>query len=88
MTPNLTCESKSSVPARQKVAETIAALRPMIQADGGDIEFVDLTDDGLVLVRMHGACVGCPGAAMTLALGVERRLREVAPQIERVVCVG
>lgn len=72
---------------RQQVIQVITMLKPFIQADGGDIEFVDLTPEGIVRVRLHGACVGCPGAAMTLAFGVEARLKQVVPQVTRVECV-
>jgi Fe-S cluster biogenesis protein NfuA len=79
----------SSNPAtpRERVMEMIAALRPYIQGDGGDIEFVDMTDTGEVHVRLHGACVGCPGATMTLTMGVETRLKQLVPEVQRVVRV-
>ena len=51
-------------------------IRPAIQGDGGDLELIDVTDAGLVKVRLHGACVGCPSSQMTLRMGVERALKE------------
>lgn len=69
----------------ERVSKVIDALRPMIQGDGGDIELVDVGDDGVVTVRLHGACVGCPSAAMTLSMGVERNLREHVPEVTKVV---
>ncbi len=69
------------------VAEVINKIRPAIQADGGDLELVEVCDDGLVKVRMHGACVGCPSASMTLKMGIERAVKEEVPQITEVVCV-
>jgi Fe-S cluster biogenesis protein NfuA len=62
---------------KEKVEATIAKIRPFLQRDGGDIELIDFNeDDKQVKVRLQGACQGCPGAAMTLKLGVERTLRE------------
>ncbi len=72
---------------RDRVSEIIDRIRPALQSDGGDIEFVDLTDQGVVQVRLHGACIGCPSATMTLAMGVERHLKEKVPEVSRVVCV-
>lgn len=66
---------------REKVQAVIDEIRPNLQADGGDIDLVDVTDDGIVKVRLQGACRGCPGAAMTLKLGVERLLRQRVPEV-------
>jgi len=68
---------------REQVEAVINEIRPMLQADGGDIELVDV-EDGVVKVRLRGACAGCPGAQMTLKMGVERRLKEKVPEVERV----
>lgn len=70
----------------ERTRAMIESFRPFIQADGGDIEFVGL-DDGVVQVRLKGACSGCPHAAMTLQMGVERQLRQQIPEIKRVVNV-
>ncbi len=59
-----------------RVAEIIDLIRPAVQSDGGDIELVKVSDDGVVLIRMHGACVGCPSSDMPLRIGIERSLRE------------
>lgn len=69
---------------KEKVAEVINDIRPNLQADGGDIELVDVTEDGIVKVRLRGACSGCPGATMTLKMGVERILKENVPGIKAV----
>lgn len=69
-----------------KVKEVLEGIRPRLQADGGDIEFVAL-DEGTVKVRLKGACNGCPGAMMTLKMGVERILKESIPDIKEVVAV-
>jgi len=55
-----------------------------LQDDGGDIELVGITDDNVVQVKLRGACAGCPGAAMTLKMGVERLIREKVPEIKYV----
>ena len=72
---------------RERVQQVIESFRPFIQADGGDIELVDIDDDKTVRVRLRGACVGCPHAAITLQMGVERHLRERIPEIKGVVNV-
>ncbi|HON10408.1 MAG TPA: NifU family protein [Chitinispirillaceae bacterium] len=72
---------------KEKVEEVIQEIRPNLQADGGDIELVDVTEDGIVKVKLQGACRGCPGAAMTLKMGVERILRSRIPEIKGVESV-
>lgn len=71
---------------KEKVEEALAGIRPMLQADGGDIELVGI-EGGTVKVRLRGACAGCPGAAMTLRMGVERKLKEMVPEVQRVEAV-
>jgi Fe-S cluster biogenesis protein NfuA len=71
----------------QQVQEALNDIRPHLQADGGDIELVEVTADGIVKVRLVGACSGCPGAAMTLQLGVERAVKERVPEIKGVEAV-
>ena len=68
----------------EKVQEVINEIRPNLQADGGDIELVELTEDNIVKVRLQGACRGCPGAMMTLKYGVERYLKSKLPEISHV----
>ncbi|GAH58959.1 unnamed protein product [marine sediment metagenome] len=71
-----------------KVNEIIDQVRPLLQADGGNIELVGIAaDSGVVSVRLQGACKGCPGAAMTLKMGVERLLKEKVPGVTEVVAV-
>ena len=72
---------------RDRVQGVINLIRPAVQADGGDIELVDVAADGLVQVRFHGACHGCPSSSMTLHMGIERNLREKIPEVTRVVAV-
>jgi len=71
-----------------RVQGVIDQIRPLLQADGGDIELVKVDDStGVVSVRLQGACKGCPGAAMTLKMGVERHLKEQVPEVTEVVAV-
>ena len=69
---------------KEQVQDVIDQIRPNLQADGGDIELLDVTDEGVVKVRLQGACRGCPGAAMTLKMGVERLLKQKVPQVTAV----
>lgn len=72
---------------RDRVQGVIDLIRPAVQADGGDIELVDVTPEKVVQIRFHGACHGCPSATMTLQDGIERNLREKIPEITSVVPV-
>jgi Fe-S cluster biogenesis protein NfuA len=72
---------------RQKVQDFIDMIRPHVQRDGGDVELIDVDDQGVVSVRLHGACVGCPSAQMTLKMGIERNLKERVPEVTEVICV-
>lgn len=77
----------SAASLQERVADIINQLRPAIQSDGGDLELVDVDENGVVQVRLHGACIGCPSAAMTLKFGVERTLKQHVPEVTEVVCV-
>lgn len=72
---------------RERVEEALNDIRPHLQADGGDIELVEVTADGVVKVRLTGACSGCPGAAMTLQLGVEKAVRARVPEVKSIEAV-
>jgi Fe-S cluster biogenesis protein NfuA len=72
---------------REKVEETLAKIRPALQADGGDIELVDVTDEGVVLVRLQGSCAGCPMSQMTLKNYVEQVIKEAVPEVKSVEAV-
>jgi Fe-S cluster biogenesis protein NfuA len=72
---------------KDRVLDVINLIRPAVQADGGDIELVDVLDDGTVQIRFHGACHGCPSSTMTLQMGIERNLRERIPEVTRVLPV-
>ncbi len=70
---------------KEKVQKAIQDVRPSLQADGGDIELISVSDDGLVKVRLKGACGSCPMATMTLKNGVENYLKKVIPEVTSVV---
>lgn len=70
-----------------QIKDAIEDIRPSLQADGGDIEFVAFSEDNIVTVRLTGACHGCPHAQETLKLGVEKYLKEKIPQIQSVESV-
>jgi Fe-S cluster biogenesis protein NfuA len=69
------------------VKNLIEKIRPYLQADGGDIDFVELTDDNIVKVKLQGACGACPHAVMTLKYGVEASLKKALPEIHSVEAV-
>ncbi|MDY6861414.1 MAG: NifU family protein [Thermodesulfobacteriota bacterium] len=71
---------------REDVEKVLQQIRPALQADGGDIELIDV-DDGIVKVKLTGACGSCPMSQMTLKMGVEKTLKEKLPEIREVVAV-
>ena len=72
---------------QERVAEALETIRPMLQADGGDVELIDVSEDGIVKVRLTGACGGCPMSQMTLSQGIERQLKARIPELKEVVAV-
>jgi Fe-S cluster biogenesis protein NfuA len=71
----------------EKVKSALENVRPSLQSDGGDVEFVSMTSDGTVSVKLVGACGGCPMAQMTLKMGIENYLRQEIPEVTQVVSV-
>ncbi len=71
----------------QNIKDAIENIRPFLQRDGGDLEFVEYTEDNIVKVKLQGRCQGCPGAQMTIKGVIERLLKEQYPQIEAVESV-
>jgi Fe-S cluster biogenesis protein NfuA len=71
---------------RERVQQVIEKIRPLLQRDGGDIQLVDVVD-GVVKVKLQGACGSCPMSAMTLKMGVEKQLKQEIPEIKEVVSV-
>jgi len=72
---------------KEKVESALDKIRPSLQADGGDVELIDVTDDGVVKVKLTGACGGCPMSQMTLKAGIERIIKQEVPEIKEVVAV-
>ncbi len=70
-----------------KVETVLDKVRPMLTRDGGDVELVDVDANGVVSVRFHGACVGCPSSSMTLQAGIEQRLKDRIEAVAAVVAV-
>jgi Fe-S cluster biogenesis protein NfuA len=72
---------------KAEVERVLDLVRPGLQADGGDVELVDVTEDGTVKVRLKGACGSCPMSTMTLKMGIERAVKEQVPGVKEVVQV-
>ncbi len=72
---------------REEVQKVINEIRPQLIADGGDIELIDVSEEGTVKVRLKGSCAGCPMSQMTLELGVERYLKSKLPKVKRVISI-
>lgn len=70
---------------KEKVQKALDKIRPALQADGGDCELVEVTDDGVVKLRLTGACHGCPMSTMTLKMGIERALKSMVPEVKEVI---
>jgi Fe-S cluster biogenesis protein NfuA len=73
---------------KEKVQKIVDKIRPNLQADGGDIELVEVTKDGIVKIKLLGACHGCPMSQMTLKMGVEKFLKKEIPEIKEVISVS
>jgi len=73
---------------KDRIEKALEKIRPALQADGGDVEFVDVSEDGVVQVRLTGACGGCPMSQMTLKMGIERMLKQEVPEVKEVVGVN
>ena len=76
-------ETEQEVNMKEKVQEALNKIRPMLQADGGDVELVDV-QDGIVKVRLQGMCAGCPMSQMTLKNGIEKILKKELPEVKSV----
>ncbi|HOD53940.1 MAG TPA: NifU family protein [Candidatus Cloacimonadota bacterium] len=69
---------------KERVLEILEKVRPSLQADGGDVELINITEDGIVEVRLQGACGSCPMATLTLKAGIERVLKEHIKEVKEV----
>lgn len=72
---------------KEEVQKAIDLVRPSLQADGGDVELVDVSEDGVVKVKLTGACHGCPMSQMTLKMGIEKVIKSKVPDVKEVVSV-
>ncbi len=73
---------------KEQVQEALEKVRPALQRDGGDVELVEVTEDGVVKVKLQGACGGCPMSQMTLKMGIEKVIKEAVPQVQSVEAVN
>ena len=72
---------------REKVEKALEEIKLMLQADGGGMELIEITEDGIVKIKLVGACAGCPMSSVTLKMGIEKRLKEMVPEVKRVEAV-
>ncbi|MBP1729621.1 MAG: NifU family protein [Deltaproteobacteria bacterium] len=72
---------------KERIEAAIDKVRPALQADGGNVELVEVTPEGVVKVRLTGACGGCPMSQMTLKMGIERVIRQEVPEVKEVVAL-
>ncbi|MBU2567255.1 MAG: NifU family protein [Elusimicrobia bacterium] len=72
---------------KEKIEAALAKIRPSLKADGGDVELVEVTSDGIVKVKLTGACGCCPMSQMTLKMGIERLIKQEVPEVKEVVAV-
>jgi Fe-S cluster biogenesis protein NfuA len=77
-------ETTAEQTLEERVKEVLDRIRPYLQRDGGDLEFIELTDDNIVRVKLQGACAGCPMSQITLSRGVEAALKEEIPEVASV----
>ncbi len=88
MCENCGCsEANTEKTLEEKVKDTIETIRDSLKSHGGDVELVGIDEDNTVKVRLQGACQGCPGATMTMKMGIEKMLKEKVPEIKEVVAV-
>ena len=81
-------ENSQLTPLREHVRQILDMIRPAVQQDGGDVELVDVSPEGVVQVRFQGACVGCPSSAITLHQGIEQTLKQHVPDVTAVHAVA
>ncbi len=80
-------EIRANNKLEERIYQAIDSVRPYLQTDGGDIAFVELTDDNVVKVKLLGACYACPMSLQTLKLGVERTIKNAVPEIKSVIAI-
>jgi Fe-S cluster biogenesis protein NfuA len=79
--------SEAELTLKDKIEQALDQIRPQLQADGGGVDLVDVDDEGIVSVRLTGACGGCPMSTMTLKMGIERLLLKHVPEVKHVQAV-
>ena len=72
---------------KEKVEKALEKIRPMLMADGGNVDLVEITDDGIVKLKLTGSCGCCPMSSMTLKMGIERILKQEIPEIKEVIAL-
>ncbi len=72
---------------KEAVQKAIDQIRPSLQIDGGDVELIDVSEDGVVKVKLLGACGGCPMSQMTLKMGIEKHLKQTVPEVKEVISI-
>lgn len=72
---------------RDRVEKALDKIRPMLQADGGNVELVEVSDDGVVKLKLTGSCGCCPMSQMTLKMGVERILKQEVPEVKQIIAL-
>ncbi|MCK9572713.1 MAG: NifU family protein [Candidatus Omnitrophica bacterium] len=72
---------------RARIEKALDKVRPMLQADGGDVELIDVTADGIVKLKLKGSCGCCPMSSMTLKMGIERIIKQEVPEVKEVVAL-
>ena len=72
---------------QERVEEALERIRPAIQMDGGDVQVVEVTEDGVVTVQLMGACGGCPMSTLTLKAGIERLIRQQVPEVKEIIAI-
>ncbi len=82
----MTKEKREDLEMQERVEKALESIRPVLQADGGDLELVAI-EENVVKLKLKGACTSCPLAAVTLKHGVEMRLKEIVPEVDRVEAV-
>ncbi len=72
---------------KEKVESALSKIKPSLQADGGDVELIDVSPEGLVKVKLTGACSGCPMSQITLKMGIEKVIKKEVPEVKEVIAV-
>jgi len=72
---------------RERIEKALDKVRPMLEADGGNVELVDVTPDGVVKLKLKGSCSCCPMSSMTLKMGIEKIIRQEVPEVKEVVAL-